>query len=425
MREEGRFLRGLTVSCRNFLQVALGHDMHVTTYARPAAFFLAAIFLLQTLFTYPTGQQIKQKLITTENPMEFNLKQWREELQESAEEDQPHSAKLPRLLLDPHPQHQQPPGMESSFSLAQWQEVELQALIFRHMLAGAAVPPELLHLVKKSLISSHSPYLFSHPIQHYYPHYQTTLLQTGYCGRGAMDPEPGRCRRTDGKKWRCSREVVAGQKYCERHINRGRNRSRKPVDPTSSAIPYGRNAGSDGLKTNNFIAAQTLSATAAAAGSSVILSRPSLSTDLLYLNQRPSESIIDIKGSFEASSDGKSDGQTLRPFFNKWSRPLQETDNAASPVASATNLTISIAENPSSDFSLKLSTGDVDDSEPQVVITERDMHQQLNWDATRRTNPMAPMGGPLAEALRSSTFPTSVLRQLHPCSTSEASYVGT
>ncbi|KAL2487186.1 Growth-regulating factor 4 [Abeliophyllum distichum] len=388
--------------------------------------------------------------------MEFNPKQWREELQESAEEDQQHTAKIPRLLLDPHPQHQQPPGssavlplfvpqpaskcsnmsayhfdattpsatkfprMESSFSLAQWQEVELQALIFRHMLAGAAVPPELLLLVKKSLISSHSPYLFSHPLQHYYPHYQTTLLQSGYCGRGAMDPEPGRCRRTDGKKWRCSREVVAGQKYCERHINRGRNRSRKPVEnPTSSTIPYGRNAGSEALKTNNFIAAQTLAATAAAAGSSVILSRPSLSTDLLYLNQRPSESII------EASSDGKSDGQTLRHFFNKWSRPLQETDIAASPVASATNLTISIAENPSSDFSLKLSTGNVDDSGPEVVITERDGHQ-LNWGATRRTNPMAPMGGgPLAEALRSSTFPTSVLRQLHPCSTSEASYVGT
>jgi len=53
-----------------------------------------------------------------------------------------------------------------------------------------------------------------------------------------MDPEPGRCRRTDGKKWRCARDVVAGQKYCERHMHRGRNRSRKPVElptPTSTA----------------------------------------------------------------------------------------------------------------------------------------------------------------------------------------------
>lgn len=44
------------------------------------------------------------------------------------------------------------------------------------------------------------------------------------------DPEPGRCRRTDGKKWRCSRDAVADQKYCERHMNRGRHRSRKPVE---------------------------------------------------------------------------------------------------------------------------------------------------------------------------------------------------
>lgn len=50
---------------------------------------------------------------------------------------------------------------------------------------------------------------------------------------GSNDPEPGRCRRTDGKKWRCSRDAVPDQKYCERHINRGRHRSRKPVEGQS------------------------------------------------------------------------------------------------------------------------------------------------------------------------------------------------
>lgn len=61
-------------------------------------------------------------------------------------------------------------------------------------------------------------------------------LQAGYWGRSAMDPEPNRCRRTDGKKWRCSKDVVAGQKYCERHMHRGRNRSRKHVElPTLAA----------------------------------------------------------------------------------------------------------------------------------------------------------------------------------------------
>lgn len=45
-----------------------------------------------------------------------------------------------------------------------------------------------------------------------------------------IDPEPGRCRRTDGKKWRCSKEAYPDSKYCERHMHRGKNRSRKPVD---------------------------------------------------------------------------------------------------------------------------------------------------------------------------------------------------
>jgi hypothetical protein len=76
-----------------------------------------------------------------------------------------------------------------------------------------------------------------------------SVLQAGYWGRGAMDPEPGRCRRTDGKKWRCSRDVVTGQKYCERHMHRGRNRSRKPVElptPISSAGNGGGNSGGGG-----------------------------------------------------------------------------------------------------------------------------------------------------------------------------------
>ncbi|KAL6956375.1 hypothetical protein U1Q18_048173, partial [Sarracenia purpurea var. burkii] len=56
---------------------------------------------------------------------------------------------------------------------------------------------------------------------------------------GNTDPEPGRCRRTDGKKWRCSRDAVADQKYCERHINRGRHRSRKPVEGQTGQVVSG------------------------------------------------------------------------------------------------------------------------------------------------------------------------------------------
>lgn len=49
-----------------------------------------------------------------------------------------------------------------------------------------------------------------------------------------MDSDSGRCRRTDGKKWRCRKQVVPDNKYCERHMHRGRQRSRKPVEVTET-----------------------------------------------------------------------------------------------------------------------------------------------------------------------------------------------
>ncbi|GER31264.1 growth-regulating factor 7 [Striga asiatica] len=45
-----------------------------------------------------------------------------------------------------------------------------------------------------------------------------------------MDLEPDRCRRTDGRKWRCSKNVVQNQKYCEGHMHRGSKCSRKHVE---------------------------------------------------------------------------------------------------------------------------------------------------------------------------------------------------
>jgi hypothetical protein len=138
--------------------------------------------------------------------MDFHLKQWRN--QHESEEEQ-HSTKMPKLVLHHHPaeSHQQqqssvpsalpffvppqsnntkltnlsdsitlphsnitnrsfPRNIGSHFSLSQWQELELQALIFRYMLVGASVPPELLQPIKKSLLHS-SPYFLHNPLQHY------------------------------------------------------------------------------------------------------------------------------------------------------------------------------------------------------------------------------------------------------------------
>ncbi|KAG6401586.1 hypothetical protein SASPL_138448 [Salvia splendens] len=327
--------------------------------------------------------------------MDLDLKQWRDH------HSQPTSSALPLFLSEPtrnlsaflsdHTTRIPSPRMESYFSSSQWQELELQALIFRHMSAGADIPLELVHLVKKSLITS--------PFYHYYPHLQPSLLQSRYWGRAAMDPEPGRCRRTDGKKWRCSRDVVAGKKYCERHMHRGRNRSRKPVEnPTSATSPYA-------------------ATTRQPAPPQFTLSVPSPSTDLL---PRPLPDLFaTAKAPFD---DDPGSGRTLRHFFDDWPpKPLHDT-------AATTNLSISMPGNgnPSSDFLLKLGTGDGDNTSTSQLeggINERDKHQ-LNWGVTWGTNAVAPMGGPLAEVLRLSTSnssPTSVLHRPPRPPASEAS----
>ncbi|XP_042947705.1 growth-regulating factor 5 isoform X3 [Carya illinoinensis] len=115
----------------------------------------------------------------------------------------------------------------SPFTSTQWQELEHQALIFKYMVSGIPIPPDLLYGIKRSLDSSIPSGLFPHcPIA-------WGCFEMGI-GR-KVDPEPGRCRRTDGKKWRCSKEAYPDSKYCERHMHRGRNRSRKPVEVTSTA----------------------------------------------------------------------------------------------------------------------------------------------------------------------------------------------
>ncbi|XP_022152690.1 growth-regulating factor 5-like isoform X2 [Momordica charantia] len=119
-----------------------------------------------------------------------------------------------------------PKACTSPFTATQWQELEHQALIFKYMVSGVPIPPDLIFSVKRSLDSSISARLFPHqPIG-------WGCFEMGF-GRKA-DPEPGRCRRTDGKKWRCSKEAYPDSKYCERHMHRGRNRSRKPVEISST-----------------------------------------------------------------------------------------------------------------------------------------------------------------------------------------------
>ncbi|PIA34651.1 hypothetical protein AQUCO_03700140v1 [Aquilegia coerulea] len=116
-------------------------------------------------------------------------------------------------------------GARGPFTPSQWMELEHQALIYKYINANVPIPSNLLIPIRKALHPSGFP--------GFYGSFRPNALGWGsfHLGfSGNNDPEPGRCRRTDGKKWRCSRDAVADQKYCERHMNRGRHRSRKPVE---------------------------------------------------------------------------------------------------------------------------------------------------------------------------------------------------
>lgn len=116
-------------------------------------------------------------------------------------------------------------GYRPPFTAGQWQELEHQALIYKYLVAGLPVPADLVIPIRRSLEAlSATARFFHHP----------SLGYCSYYGK-KFDPEPGRCRRTDGKKWRCSKDAYPDSKYCERHMHRGRNRSRKPVESQSTS----------------------------------------------------------------------------------------------------------------------------------------------------------------------------------------------
>lgn len=174
------------------------------------------------------------------------------------------------------------------FTIFQIQELQLQSLIFKYMEAGLPVPSHLVLPIWKSVASSFNGLLagglhqlypgigkhtrFSNPIRFLKIMSESdyviiiifsfssliclfwwnVVLGSGGMNlefRNGMDPEPGRCRRTDGKKWRCSKEAVPDHKYCERHLHRGRPRSRKLVEASSGSNTF-KSSGSGDTNTN-------------------------------------------------------------------------------------------------------------------------------------------------------------------------------
>lgn len=140
----------------------------------------------------------------------------------------------------------------------------------------------------------------------------------------------------------------------------------------------------------------------------------------LFCNSRSSETVTEATGLYrmsknEVSEDDLSGTQILRPFFNDWPKSVQESENSINNDSPGTSLSISVPGNPLSDFSLKLSTGASRGNYGPEANVEREQ-AQLQWGSSTSPWGTNQMGGPLAEALRSSSTskssPTSVLHQL-------------
>ncbi|KAF9601476.1 hypothetical protein IFM89_020243 [Coptis chinensis] len=126
-------------------------------------------------------------------------------------------------------------GIRGPFTPSQWLELEQQALIFKYINANIPVPSNLLISIMRELNPSGIP----ESVFSLQPNTSGWGSSNLGLASGKIDPEPGRCRRTDGKKWRCSRDAVIDGRYCERHLNRGRQRSRKPVEGRNGQVATG------------------------------------------------------------------------------------------------------------------------------------------------------------------------------------------
>ncbi|XP_006297825.2 growth-regulating factor 5 [Capsella rubella] len=236
------------------------------------------------------------------------------------------------------------------FTPTQWQELEHQALIYKYMVSGVPVPPELIFSIRRSLDSTLVSRLLPHQSLGW------GCYQMGF-GR-KPDPEPGRCRRTDGKKWRCSREAYPDSKYCEKHMHRGRNRARKSLDQNQTTTPLT----SPSLSfPNNNNPSPTLSSSSSSSSSTTTYSASSSSLDA-YSNQNR----FGVGGS----------SSNTRGYFNSHSldypypatSPKQQQQQ---PLHHASALSLHQTTNPTSQFNVLASATDNKDFRYFQGIGER------------------------------------------------------
>ncbi|KAG2299259.1 hypothetical protein Bca52824_035731 [Brassica carinata] len=251
----------------------------------------------------------------------------------------------------------------SPFTNAQLKELERQAMIYKYMIASVPVPFDLLVL---SSSSSARP-----------------------CNNRNIfgDLEPGRCRRTDGKKWICSREVVSNHKYCERYLHRGRPRSRKRVE-----LPYSRpsnNKYNGGSEKNRDLRKQSLTSI-----KDKTFEPREVSASLSRYKDFRSFSLICLTSN--------EDENKYLNFIDIWSDGVRscekQSTTTSTPASSSSNGNLSLF------FSFFLtghdkmglgvigSGGDDPHGYGPYGVVSSSLDEMSNW--------LAPLGGPLVEILR-------------------------
>ncbi len=165
------------------------------------------------------------------------------------------------------------------------------------------------------------------------------------------DLEPGRCRRTDGKKWRCGRDVVPDQKYCEKHVHRGRQRPRRnavKLGPRAAAaatvsFPSATSSSSGAVATAAHVSAgstnvesiRTSSTTSGGgtSGSSCF----SLSSCLQQQQQRPSSNLsVEILLQSHSSPSPGSGGGSLPAASSQFDQLPSLTSSPSTAAAAST-----------------------------------------------------------------------------------------
>ncbi|KAE8715625.1 bZIP transcription factor family protein [Hibiscus syriacus] len=144
-------------------------------------------------------------------------------------------------------------GARGPFTPSQWLELEHQALIYKYITFNVPIPSNLLIPIRKSLDSANFS-IFSGGLLRPNTSSQDcyilllllirliTFLMISRQWDGELfilgsqitpiQSQGGVVERME-RNGRCSRDAVADQKYCERHMNRGRHLSRKPVEGQS------------------------------------------------------------------------------------------------------------------------------------------------------------------------------------------------